>query len=107
MSAAWVGVSALLTRDCVMVGFDDNALTLLAYISDHTAVVSLKSSAFEPYHVIATRPGSPAVIAGKTLELSPLLSTWCGALHVLPCVVELIMYKCVGVVLPRRSENRM
>src|SRR3954466_5524064 len=107
MSAAWTGVAPELIRLWVNLGCFASALTLEEYISDHRALASLKSSDFEPYHVIALPPGSPAVIAGKTLEPRPAESTRCGLPQVLPCVVELIMKRCVGVVLPMRSEKRM
>ncbi len=72
----------------VNTGCASSALTLSANISDHCAAVSLKSLDLEPYQAMATRPGLPAMMVGKTLEFRPPLSTWWGALQVAPLSLD-------------------
>src|SRR5581483_6159159 len=103
-SAACMGALPL-TRLWVNAGAASRPFRVWANISDHWALVSLLSLAGEPYHVMATRPGSPAATHGNTLAPSPPVSTWTGVTGAVDPLGTEKNLMCVSVPSPGRSEN--
>src|SRR5947209_17715268 len=106
MSAACTGVFPL-TRVWVKLGWASRPLVVTEYISPQRLSVLLKSSEVDPYHAIATRPGSPAVFVGNVLVLRAQLSTWLGVLRGLPLALDVSLSVWVGGAAARRSGHRV